>query len=135
MQNQAKISIVGGEREENSAPVAASQEEQFPAVTGPGSTLLAGGSGVVPFFVNDKMAQSVGTPKFPALVWGSTLGSGQKIFGPDQPSQVRASQQESEQAKRKAYVENGADKIGYESGESRTNLVIRFGETAGNSPG
>lgn len=65
----------------------------------------------------DKIVQSVGTPKFPA--WsGVQLSVPVKIVGPDQPSQVRASQQESEQAKRKAYVENGADKIGYESGES-----------------
>ena len=90
MQNKGQISIVGGEREENSAPVAASQEEQFPAVTGPGSTLLAGGSGAVPQIVLDKLAQSVGKSRPLALVRGST-STGVKIVGPEngQPGQGR----------------------------------------------
>ena len=110
MQNKAEISIIGGEREENSAPVAASQSSKIPAATGPGSTLLAGGSGVVPQIVLDKLAQSVGKSRPLAPVGDSSPQPGEKIVGPDQPQTNRGQVGKVSTVNGKAYVENVTDR-------------------------
>ena len=118
MQNQAVPSNCWRGRRARLCPGSSTKTEQFPAVTGPGSTLLAGGSGVVPFFVNDKIVQSVGTPKFPALVLGSTLGPGENSRARKWSARTGPVENQVGKQECKAYVRIGADKIGYESGES-----------------